>query len=215
MTLTSSLLLSSFLSLSVDAQAVLVLLAIFLLAYNLIQWATCPCRANLPPGPRGIPILGVLPFLGKKPYLTIQRWWRQYGDVYSMYMGSRLVVVLNGIDVMRECFVKKGDSFLGRPWNYFKKLTGNTGEWKPRLPAGTLRLYFELLIIILVSLFKKKNLCTQLQVIKRWHHTPNGFFPWYGNTTENTFFTILKKIKRSVFCISGMNCTVQHERLDL
>ena len=46
---------------------------------------------GLPPGPRGVPILGVLPYLRKRPHLTVQRWWRMYGDVYSMYMGCRLV----------------------------------------------------------------------------------------------------------------------------
>ena len=44
-----------------------------------------------------------------------------------MYMGSRLVVVINGVDAMKECFLKQGDNFNGRPWMYFKKVTNNTG----------------------------------------------------------------------------------------
>ena len=44
---------------------------------------------TLPPGPTGLPVVGVLPFLRHKPYITIQRWWERYGDVFSVYMGQR------------------------------------------------------------------------------------------------------------------------------
>ena len=100
------------------------LLVILLVGASIWRQATL---INLPPGPRGLPVLGALPRLGRKPYLTIQRWWETYGDVYSLYLGSRLVVIINGVDAMRECFVKQGDTFGARPWNYFKKLTNNKG----------------------------------------------------------------------------------------
>ncbi len=45
-----------------------------------------------------------------------------------MYMGSRLVVVVNGVEAMKECFIKQGETFSARPWNYFKKLTKNKGK---------------------------------------------------------------------------------------
>lgn len=83
--------------------------------------------ANFPPGPWGVPLLGVLPYLGDKPYVVLQQWWRKYGDIYSARFGSRLVIVINGVDLMKECFVRQGDTFTGRPWNYFKKITKNTG----------------------------------------------------------------------------------------
>lgn len=85
--------------------------------------------SKLPPGPMGLPILGVLPMLrSKTPHLTINAWWDKYGDVMSFYMGSRLVVVVSGVDAMRECFVKKGAVFEGRPESYLKKLTKGKGK---------------------------------------------------------------------------------------
>lgn len=82
---------------------------------------------KLPPGPRGMPFLGVLPLMGKKRHATIQKWWEQYGDVFSMYMGSKLVIVINGLEAYKESFVKQADTFSGRPNNYFKKITDNSG----------------------------------------------------------------------------------------
>ena len=49
----------------------LVLLAVFLVGVNVVQYMRTP--DNLPPGPWGLPVLGVLPLMGKKPYLTVQR----------------------------------------------------------------------------------------------------------------------------------------------
>ncbi len=110
-----------------DTWTVTVFLLVFVGVLMIISYMRAP--GNLPPGPRGVPVMGVIPFMGKKPYLQIQAWWRQYGDVYSMYMGSRLVMVVNGIEAMKECFIRQGDNFSGRPWNYFKKLTRNRGGY--------------------------------------------------------------------------------------
>ena len=102
-------------------------LFVFLLALQAVDYWK-KRNVKLPPGPWGVPILGVLPLMGKKRHVTVQQWWEKYGDVYSAYFGSRLVVVINGIEAMKECFVKQADTFSGRPMNYFKKLTRNTGK---------------------------------------------------------------------------------------
>jgi len=89
-------------------------------------------RSNLPPGPRGVPVLGVLHMLSPpftdRPYMTVQDWWKRYGDVISFYMGSRLVVVVSGLEAMRECFIKNGAVFEGRPDSYLKRLTNGRGN---------------------------------------------------------------------------------------
>ena len=83
---------------------------------------------TLPPGPRGVPVFGVLPLMGSKPHITVQRWWQQYGDVMSVYMGSRLVLIVSGVEAMKECFVRQADTFSGRPDNYFKRFTKGKGK---------------------------------------------------------------------------------------
>ncbi|KAI8492072.1 cytochrome P450 2 sub U member 1 [Branchiostoma belcheri] len=54
-------------------------------------------RRNLPPYPVGrVPVLGHLLALGRAPHLKLTAWRRQYGDVFTVRMGMKDVVVLNG-----------------------------------------------------------------------------------------------------------------------
>jgi cytochrome P450 len=47
-----------------------------------------------PPGPRGLPGLGVAPEIARDPYGSFQRWAREYGDVATIPVpGMRLVLV--------------------------------------------------------------------------------------------------------------------------
>lgn len=70
---------------------------------------------NIPPGPKGWPFLGSLPSLAKDPVQYLNSLARQYGSVFSMYMGSRLAVVLNDYEAVYEAFDVHGDTFSGRP----------------------------------------------------------------------------------------------------
>jgi cytochrome P450 len=65
--------------------------------------------------------------MGSTPHLVVQEWWKQYGDVFSVYMGNRLVVVVNGLETMKECFIKQAELFNGRPDSYFKRITKGKG----------------------------------------------------------------------------------------
>ncbi|XP_076467192.1 cytochrome P450 2J5-like [Babylonia areolata] len=69
-----------------------------------------------PPGPRGVPLLGYLDILwsaDRRKLLSDLR--KQYGDVLSLPVGCRLVVVVSGVDALRKVFVQQGSSFLHRP----------------------------------------------------------------------------------------------------
>lgn len=94
---------------------------------------------NLPPGSAGLPVVGYLPFMDKLSYLTFDKLSRKYGNVFHLYFGNRLVVVLNDYSSIHEAFVRNADVFSGRPHdNVFKEsstanlgLTANEGEyWK-------------------------------------------------------------------------------------
>jgi len=78
-----------------------------------------PLGRNHPPSPPGpwwnLPLLGYLPWLGPKPYVTMWNLSRRYGNVYQIRFGGRKVVVLNGRETIREAFVQRGDAFAGRP----------------------------------------------------------------------------------------------------
>ena len=66
-----------------------------------------------PPGPWGVPLLGNLLQLTKKPHRKLAEYRKQYGDVYQIRMGSRPAVILNGFDTVRRACVKQADDFAG------------------------------------------------------------------------------------------------------
>eukprot|EP00063_Salmo_salar_P007667 XP_013982502.1 PREDICTED: cytochrome P450 2C8-like isoform X2 [Salmo salar] len=71
---------------------------------------------NLPPGPRLLPILGNLLQLDPvNPLKDLERLKRRYGNVFCLYIGSRPVVVLNGLEAVCEALVTCTAEFSGRP----------------------------------------------------------------------------------------------------
>ncbi len=67
-----------------------------------------------PPGPPGLPFVGMLPFLGKHLHLELHQLAKKYGNIYQLHVGSRKLVVLNGLETIKEALVKQGDSFNAR-----------------------------------------------------------------------------------------------------
>ena len=43
----------------------------------------------------------------------------RYGDVMTVYLGSRCTVMLNSYDAIKEAFLKQGHVFAGRPQDLF------------------------------------------------------------------------------------------------
>ncbi|XP_022258488.1 cytochrome P450 2J6-like [Limulus polyphemus] len=68
---------------------------------------------NFPPGPFGLPIVGYLPFLSKKPFLDFIDLSKKYGNVFSLRVGSQNVVVLCDFLAVKEAMNK--DAFLDHP----------------------------------------------------------------------------------------------------
>ncbi|PVD29092.1 hypothetical protein C0Q70_11689 [Pomacea canaliculata] len=92
-------------------------LALGVAVVSLLWWFSVRRPARAPPGPwLAVPLLGHLLLLMKKDTLEqFAAWRRQYGDVFSLYLGSRLVVVLNGYKVLKEALVNNADVFSDRP----------------------------------------------------------------------------------------------------
>ncbi|KAM9808156.1 cytochrome P450 2D14-like [Neosynchiropus ocellatus] len=71
---------------------------------------------NFPPGPPPIPILGNLLHLNlESPIEDFETFARKYGNVFSIFIGSRPTVVLNGLKAIKEALVTKAADFSGRP----------------------------------------------------------------------------------------------------
>ncbi|XP_077993043.1 cytochrome P450 2J2-like [Glandiceps talaboti] len=115
---------------------ILIIIVVFLMTLSLIKRVGA---GNHPPGPWGLPLVGMLPFVGKDPAKIYMEMAEKYGDVFSIRLGGRLFVVLNGYDAVREAFVKNGDVFSGRPFESRTLVHGQNliarqadYEWKMR-----------------------------------------------------------------------------------
>ncbi|XP_051238653.1 cytochrome P450 2D15-like [Dicentrarchus labrax] len=75
-----------------------------------------PRAKNFPPGPRPIPIFGNLLQLNlESPIADLKRLTKCYGNVYSLFIGPRPTVVINGLQALKEALVNKAADFSGRP----------------------------------------------------------------------------------------------------
>ncbi|XP_038076267.1 cytochrome P450 2D6-like [Patiria miniata] len=77
------------------------------------QW-TGRARGSLPPGPVGWPLVGYAPYLGKYPHKVMANLSQTYGDVFSLAIGPRTVIVVNGVSAVKEALVTHGQDTSGR-----------------------------------------------------------------------------------------------------
>ncbi|XP_004421872.1 PREDICTED: cytochrome P450 1A2 [Ceratotherium simum simum] len=107
-----------------SATELLLASAIFCLVFWVVRaWQPrIPKGLRSPPGPWGWPLLGHVLTLGKNPHLVLSRLSQRYGDVMQIRIGSTPVLVLSGLDTIRQALVRQGDDFKGRPDLYSSTL---------------------------------------------------------------------------------------------
>ncbi|CAG06313.1 unnamed protein product, partial [Tetraodon nigroviridis] len=75
---------------------------------------------NFPPGPPPIPVLGNLLELHlENPIADLERLAKRYGNVYSILLGTRRAVVINGVGALKEALVNKSADFSDRREDLF------------------------------------------------------------------------------------------------
>ncbi|XP_002730433.2 cytochrome P450 2J4-like [Saccoglossus kowalevskii] len=72
-------------------------------------------RYNLPPGPQGWPLIGLVLQCCEHTHLKFHKWSQTYGDVFSVKLGVQLVVVLNSYDAIRDAFLHTSTKVADRP----------------------------------------------------------------------------------------------------
>ncbi|XP_054787445.1 cytochrome P450 81E8-like [Prosopis cineraria] len=70
---------------------------------------------NIPPGPPSLPILGNLHQLKKPFHHHFHRISQHYGRIFSLWFGSRLVVVVSSASAVQECFTRNDIVLANRP----------------------------------------------------------------------------------------------------
>ncbi|XP_062819131.1 cytochrome P450 1A5 [Anolis carolinensis] len=95
----------------------LIALVVFLLVLSI----TRSFRKKIPPGlkrlpgPVAYPLIGNIVQMGKNPHLSFNRMRGKYGDVMQVHIGMRPVLVLSGLETIKQALVKQGEEFMARP----------------------------------------------------------------------------------------------------
>lgn len=72
-------------------------------------------RGGLPPGPRGLPGLGVAPFIARDPYRYLPRLAKRYGDVVHVPVPGATMILVSHPDHVNHVSNRHADRYSGRP----------------------------------------------------------------------------------------------------
>ncbi|XP_041792897.1 cytochrome P450 1A1 [Chelmon rostratus] len=129
---------------SVSVSESLVALTALCLVYLILKFFRTEIPEGLRqlPGPKPLPIIGNVLEVGSKPHLSLTTMSKRYGHVFQIQIGMRPVVVLSGLETVRQALIKQGDEFASRPDLYSfsfindgKSLafsTDQAGVWRAR-----------------------------------------------------------------------------------
>jgi len=93
-------------------------------AYSLRNVGRRP--ASYPPGPPTLPIIGNLHLMPKeKPHLQFQKWAEEYGPVYSLILGTKVMVVLSSDQAVKDLLDKRSGIYSSRPDMYLGQIVSN------------------------------------------------------------------------------------------
>ncbi|XP_057634293.1 cytochrome P450 2C70-like isoform X4 [Chionomys nivalis] len=78
-------------------------------------WNQHRSKGKLPPGPTPLPIVGnILQVDVKNINKSLRTLSKEYGPVFTVYLGMKPTVVLYGYDVLKEALIDRGDEFSGK-----------------------------------------------------------------------------------------------------
>uniref|UniRef100_A0A7N8XS13 Cytochrome P450 2J2-like n=1 Tax=Mastacembelus armatus TaxID=205130 RepID=A0A7N8XS13_9TELE len=88
--------------------------------------------SNFPPGPWALPVVGnIFSLDSNNVHGDMVKLAQKYGNIYSLKMGPKWMVVLNGLSTLQEGLLTKGDILADRPGFFHRCLVFTNGHiWK-------------------------------------------------------------------------------------
>lgn len=72
-----------------------------------------------PPGPPTWPLIGNIHLMPKeKAHLQFQKWAEEYGPVYSLILGTKVMIVLSSDKAIKDLLDKRSNIYSSRPDMY-------------------------------------------------------------------------------------------------
>ncbi|XP_009588170.2 cytochrome P450 71AU50-like [Nicotiana tomentosiformis] len=90
-------------------------LIVGLLVYAFYELLNIQKRKRLPPGPKGLPILGHLHLLGKNPHQDLQKLANKHGPIMYMRLGLVPAIVASSADAAEKVLKTNDHIFASRP----------------------------------------------------------------------------------------------------
>ncbi|KAF9463431.1 cytochrome P450 [Collybia nuda] len=110
------------------SKLLLTFLSLLLLRTLVQRWRQ---PAALPPGPKGLPLIGnILDMPTEKEWLTFARWGEKWGDITSVNVFGQTLIILNSAKVATEMLEKKSSIYSDRPT---LQMGGELVGWKNAL----------------------------------------------------------------------------------
>ncbi|KAL1865421.1 hypothetical protein VTK73DRAFT_5265 [Phialemonium thermophilum] len=95
--------------------------ALVLLLHRLSKVGRRP--KGYPPGPPTLPIIGNLHQMPKeKGHLQFQKWAEEYGPVYSLILGTKVMIVLSSDQAIKDLLDKRSGIYSSRPEMYLGQI---------------------------------------------------------------------------------------------
>lgn len=117
-----------------------IFLLFLMLAVKLLMFRARRRHRKLPPSPPAMPIIGHLHLIKPPAHRFFYNLSKKYGPIFSLRVGSRLVIVVSSAKDAEECFTKNDIVFANRPkslsgkhisYNYTTILTAPYGDhWR-------------------------------------------------------------------------------------
>ncbi|XP_062996475.1 cytochrome P450 2A4-like [Elgaria multicarinata webbii] len=91
------------------------MLATFLFFWMVLSRWQQMRQKKMPPGPMPLPFIGnLLQLSPENIYRSLMKLSEKYGPVFTIYLGSRPIVVLRGYEAVKEALVDQAEAFSGR-----------------------------------------------------------------------------------------------------
>ncbi|PFH47243.1 hypothetical protein AMATHDRAFT_87834 [Amanita thiersii Skay4041] len=82
---------------------------------SIILWRVLSRSPHLPPGPKGLPLIGVWNIPTRSPWLVFEEWSKQYGDMFYFESFGQSFLIMSSMRRVKDLMEKRSSNYSDRP----------------------------------------------------------------------------------------------------